>query len=382
MNKGTKAIHAWRDVDINNIKPITMPLYSSIPYEFPTEYKIYGHVLKYSREENPNAYAFEYTLAQLEKCRFGLAFSSGMSSISTLFTLTNLKGKVLVICKEIYGSTLILARKLKDIGLKVIEVLPSEEDIISNIRNESIVFIESITNPLLKVFDLEVIGKACKEFNALLVVDNTFASPILLNPIDYGADIIIHSITKYIGGYNDVLGGAILLNDEPLFNELLELRKLLGTIISPYSAYLALRSIKTLKIRVLKHSDNAKVIAEFLEDHPKIEEVYYPGLKSNPRYKIACKLLKGGFGGVVSFTIKGTTNDALNLLSKFKIIRPSPSFGGTESLIVHPLSSSHKDLTEEDRKLLGIKGNLLRLSVGLEDVEDIIEDLDTALSTL
>ena len=382
IGKGTKAIHAWRDIDLSSIKPITMPLYSSIPYEFPTEYRVYGKVLKYSREENPTVYAFEYTLAQLEKCRYGLAFSSGMSSISTLFTLASLKGKVLVICKEDYGSTLTLARKLKSIGLRVNETLPNEEDIVNHIENEGIVFLESITNPLLKVFDLEVIGKACKESNALMVVDNTFASPVLLNPVDYGSDIVIYSITKYIGGYNDVLGGAILLNDELLLNELLELRKLLGTIMSPYSAYLALRGLKTLKARVLKHSENAKIIAEFLEDHPKVEEVYYPGLKSNPRYEIACKLLKGGFGGVISFTIKGTTNDAINLLRRFKIIKPSPSFGGTESLIIHPLSSSHKDLSEEDRRILGIKGNLLRLSVGLEDVEDIMEDLNSALSTL
>ena len=340
--------------------------------------------LKYSREENPTVRALERVFARLEKTMDSVAFNSGMGSISsTLYALVS-SGETVLIPYESYGTTIQLLDDMGKYGVKVKKVFPSTEDIIENLsRDVSLVFIETMTNPTLKIIDVREVAKATRELGIKLVVDNTFASPVIFNPVDAGANVVLHSATKYIAGHNDVLGGFSATDDIELIREIWDWRKKLGTIIQPFDAYLILRGIKTLELRFRRHSENALAIAEFLQDHPKVIEVHYPGLKDSPYYSLACKMFsKKLFGGVVSFKIKGSMNDAKKVMLSTLIIKPSPSLGGTESLMTLPALSSAKYIPKEYREKVGITDNLLRLSVGLEDVNDIIEDLDRALSRI
>ncbi len=340
--------------------------------------------LKYSREENPTVRALERVLAKLEGAIDAVAFNSGMSSISsTLLALVN-SGETVLIPYESYGTTLQFLDNLGKFGVKVKKVYPSTEEIVENLdKNVHLVFVETITNPTLKIINVEEVAKAVKELGIKLVVDNTFASPIIFNPIKAGAHVVVHSATKYIAGHNDVLGGFSATDNVELVVEIWDWRRKLGTIIQPFDAYLVLRGLKTLELRFEKHSENALAVAEFLQEHPKIVEVYYPGLKENPYYSLACRIFRRKlFGGVVSFKIRGGIEEAKKVLLSTSIIKPSPSLGATESLITIPALSSAKYIPKEYREKVGVTDNLLRLSVGLEDVNDIIEDLDRALSRI
>jgi cystathionine gamma-synthase len=361
------------------------PIYLSAIYEQKISSKLTDRAteLKYSREENINARALEKILAKLEKGVDALVFNSGMAAISTLLMRLVNKDTKLLLSQEMYGTSITISEILENkIGIKKILEFPETNNIIEAIitHKPNIVFIETITNPTLKVFDIESIGKVCKEYNCKLIVDNTFATPILINPLTYGANYVIHSLTKYIAGHNDVIAGAIIFDSIEEVIETWEWRRIMGTILSPFEAYLSIRGAKTLKIRFIKSSESARAIAEYLHDHPKIERVYYPGLPDSPYRSIAEKLFKEKiFGGVVSFVVRGGRESVRKIFNKLNIIRPSPSLGGTESLLTYPIVSASKNIPADIREKIGIVEGLLRLSVGLEDVNDLIEDLDQAL---
>jgi cystathionine gamma-synthase len=364
------------------------PIYLSAIFEqkIPTRQSRRGTELKYSREENPTVYSFEKIIAKLEKGFDALAFNSGMSSISaTLIALTKSGSKILV-PYEMYGTTIQLIDLLQQkFDVKKISVYPDTKDIIEEIKRSGpdIVFIETITNPTLRIFDVPEIAKTCNDLGCSLIVDNTFATPILYNPIEHDARIVIHSVTKYIAGHNDIIGGVVVVKNQEDLNLLWDWRRILGGIMQPFEAYMAIRGVKTLKIRFEKTSNSAKAIAEFLKDHSAVKEVYYPGLDESPYKPVADKMFKQKiYGGVVSFEVRGGASSVDKILRKVKIIKPSPSLGGSESLLTYPIISASKYIPEEIRKRLGITDGLLRLSVGLEDTEDLIEDLSQALSTI
>ncbi len=368
----TRAIHEGNPEGID----IIPPLHQTAIFKHPFGGEIRGRELKYSREDNPTVHLLEKKMAALEGGEDCMAFSSGMAAISTLLMSMVSKGDTILTSKEIYGATLILFRSLEKFGIKVEAVLnDSVQDHIE--KDKKLVFVETITNPILKVSDIPNLIKVCKEKGATLVVDNTFATPINLRPLELGADYVVESATKYLGGHNDVIAGILAGSKlDPIW----EWRRNLGGSLDPFASYLVIRGLKTLKLRVQEHNRRAQEIAEHLNDHKKVKEVYYPGLKTNRYFDMASKFMKG-FGGVVAFEVEDGKK-AQRLLKSFKLIKTAPSLGGTETLITHPASSSHKNISLAERKELGIEEGLLRISVGLEDVEDIINDLDQGLNSI
>jgi cystathionine gamma-synthase len=364
------------------------PIYTSVVYEY-IDYELglatftdRGNYLRYGREENPTTRALEKVVSKLENAEDALAFNSGMAAISTLFLWHLKPGDKIVVPMELYSSTFVLLNNLAvKMNLKIERVWPSAEAIIEAVdKNTSMIFIETMTNPTNKVIDLDHLSKSVDLEKITLVVDNTFTTPVILKPVKYKARFVVHSMTKYFGGHNDVVGGVIAGSKKDV-SELWNWRRVLGGILQPFEAYMIIRGVKTLEVRFERESNNAKAVAEYLAEHPKIEEVLYPGLPTNPYHNIAKKLFeKPLFGGVVSFKVKGSYNDTINFMKKLKIIKRSPSLGGTESLIVIPAKSGSQFIEYEYRQKLGITDNLVRLSVGLEDVNDIIEDLAQALN--
>jgi len=336
--------------------------------------------LKYSREENLTVNALEKAMCKLEQAEDTLAFNSGMAAISTIYLNTLTSGETVLITKESYGLTQQLAKDLNKFGVKTILAGPETNDLVNSIdKHVKMVIIETITNPLLKVVDIDKIAKRCLEVGVRLVVDNTFATPLLLKPLKHGAWISMNSLTKYIGGHNDLIGGSIA-SDSKTILQLWEWRKKIGNIMNPFEAFLVLRGLPTLKIRFMQQSKTAKELAEYLHNHKGIEEVFYPGLKDSPYFKTANRLFNEKvYGGVLSFKIKGGKDKALNFLKKVNIIKASPSLGGVESLATYPVLSASRGMDQEVREQLGITENLIRLSVGLEDVEDLKEDIDSSL---
>uniref|UniRef100_A0A7C3ISS8 Cystathionine gamma-synthase family protein n=1 Tax=Candidatus Methanomethylicus mesodigestus TaxID=1867258 RepID=A0A7C3ISS8_9CREN len=369
----TKAIHSGDDG-----KNIISPIYQTAIFKHPNGEKIRGKDLKYSREDNPTVHLLEQKVASLECGEDCLAFSSGMAAISTAFLALAAKGDEVLTSKEVYGASLILLRSLKKFGLEVKCVL--NEELANSIKpSTKFVFVETMTNPTLSVPDLPEIIKASRENAATLIVDNTFATPVNLRPLEIGADFVVHSATKYLGGHNDVIAG-VLSGSTSRIEGIWEWRRNLGGSLDPFAAYLVMRGLKTLKLRVLEHNKNATLIAQFLESHKKVKRVNYPGLVSSP-YNKRAKRFMSGFGGVISFEV-GDGMQAYRLISELKMIKPAPSLGGVETLITHPASSSHKNISPEERRELGIAEGLVRLSVGLEDVEDIMQDLGNALEKI
>jgi len=343
-----------------------------------------GFDLKYSREENLTVRALEKILAKLEDGLDSLAFSSGMAAISAAFLSKLKSGSKILLPKECYGATQQLAQALEKLGVKVILARSDSEEFLEKLEeNVSLALVETITNPLVKVVDVKAVAERCRELNIPLIVDNTFATPVIYNPLKDDAWIALHSLTKYIAGHNDVIGGAIIVKDSEDLELLWDWRRMLGSILSPFDAFLTIRGVATLEARFEKQSKTALELAEFLEDHPKIEEVYYPGLSSSPYKRVADALFKKRlYGGVLSFKVKGGQREVIAVLRKVEVIKSSPSLGGVESLLTYPIWSAVKNMPEELRRELGITDNLLRLSIGLEDVEDLKEDLDAALSTI
>jgi len=340
-----------------------------------------GVDLKYSREENPTVAYLEKVISKLEGAEDSLCFNSGMAAISTVYLNALKAGDNIVITSEAYGTSIKLAEDLAKFGVRVKKAYPSAEDIISQIDSETkIVFVEVMTNPTLKVIDIEKISEKTRKSGIQLIADNTFLSPYNFKPLSHGADISLESLTKYISGHNDVIGGSVSGNKGKIL-ELWEWRRMLGSILNPFSAYLTLRGVKTLGIRLERQQESALKVARYLASNSKVVDVLYPGLETSEYHDLAKRLFRG-FGGVLSFRIKGGREEVFTVLKSLKLIRPSPSLGGTESIMTYPVLSASSSISEDERIKLGITDSLLRLSVGMEDVEDIISDLENALSKI
>ncbi|WP_338603615.1 aminotransferase class I/II-fold pyridoxal phosphate-dependent enzyme [Sulfolobus tengchongensis] len=375
MRDATKSVKE----DIDEITgAITTPIYQTTAYLYPE-----GEKYRYSREANPTVLELAKKIAELENAEIGIAFSSGMGAISTTaLSLLKPNNRVLV-HRDMFGrSYRFFTDYLRSWGVNVDASFPGSNNIIEMAKSKKydFVFVESITNPLLRVIDIFELSKVVKEQGGILAVDSTFSTPINQKPLELGADIVIHSASKFLAGHNDVIAGLAAGYSKHL-NVVDQMRRTLGTSLDPHAAYLTLRGIKTLKIRMDVINRNAEQIAEFLEGHTKVAKVYYPGLKSHVDYEIAKKVLKG-FGGVLSFEVRGNQENALKVMKSLKLIIPAQTLGGVNSVISHPATMSHRTLSLEERKVVGISDSLLRLSVGIEDVNDLIEDLDRALSTI
>lgn len=338
---------------------------------------------EYSRAANPTRQALEDALASIENGARGLAFSSGLAATDCLLRLFK-AGDEIIAMDDLYGGTYRLFTRLyKDSGIKFHFVdmndLEGFEKLIN--ANTKLVWVETPTNPLMKLADIAEIAKITKKHNILFAVDNTFATPYLQKPLDLGADIVMHSATKYLGGHSDVIAGALVIKDKELGDELHFKQFATGGTLGPMDSFLVLRGIKTLHLRVQRHCENGVKVAEFLMNHPKVERVYYPGLENHPFHEIAKKQMIGGFGGMVTFTFKsGAKQDAITFLEKLKVFTLAESLGGVESLANHPALMTHASIPEDKRKEVGITDDLVRLSVGVEDADDLIEDLKQALA--
>jgi cystathionine gamma-lyase len=381
MKFSTKAIHVGEEPNFKDggCGDVCIPIHLASTFareevEKPTS----GY--EYSRTGNPTRHALEKKLAALENAQYGLAFSSGMAAETTLLMSLVKKGDNIVAFNDLYGGTKRLFNKtLSNFGLDFTYVdARNTENVAGAIRdNTKIIWLESPTNPLLLLCDIREISKIAKDHNIITVVDNTFASPFFQNPIDLGADVVVHSTTKYIGGHSDVIGGAVMLSNEDLYKKIKFNQNALGAIPSPFDSFLVLRGIKTLAIRMERHSHNAQKIAEYLEAHPKVDRVHYPGLKSHTQHDLAERQMSGS-SGMLSFELEGDLKKAKVLMSKFRVFALAESLGGVESLVEHPALMTHKGLPEEEKLRIGITENLIRLSIGIEDVNDLIEDLDYA----
>ncbi|RLE89009.1 MAG: cystathionine gamma-synthase family protein [Thermoprotei archaeon] len=383
MGLRTDSIHAHEYFD-RTTGAFIPPIYQIAMFEQPgwTRTTDRGTDLKYSREENPTVRALEKLLARLELAEDALCFSSGMATVATVYFSLLKRGDVVVIPMELYGTSLQLALELRKYGVEVLLSWPETDKIIDIVnRKVKLVFIETMTNPMLRVIDVPELAKVCRDLGVVLVVDNTFVTPVLYQPMRDHVDMVIHSMTKYIAGHNDVVAG-VLAGSKKRVIEVWDWRRKLGNILAPFEAYLVLRGVKTLGIRMKTHCENAQAIAEFLRDHPKVKEVYYPGLSDDRYHSIAKRVFKNGYGGVVSFKVRGGKEEVLKILRELSIIKAAPSLGGPESLISYPIISAAKVIPDDIREKLGITEELLRLSVGLEDVDDLIEDLDNALKKI
>lgn len=374
----TIAVHAGTEPE-----PVTgaimTPIFltSTFVQEAPGVHKGYD----YSRADNPTREAHEKALAQIERgCDYALAFSSGLAAEQAIIQTLNPGDRILV-CDDVYGGTGRLFRRLYakyNLDFQFIDMSDLELVKKTATPNTKLVWVESPTNPTMKVIDIAAMSQIAKSVGAKLVVDNTFASPVFQSPMLMGADIVMHSSTKYIGGHSDMIGGALMLKDKELYEQLKFVQFAAGAVPSPFESFMFLRSIKTLAIRMEQHAKNAQQVAEFLAGHKKVKKVHYPGLKSHPQYDLAQKQMSG-FSGMVSFDMNGTYDDVLKFLKKLKVFALAESLGGVESLVNHPEKMTHASVPEELRKKLGIGPTLLRLSVGIEDAQDLVADLEQAL---
>jgi cystathionine beta-lyase len=337
---------------------------------------------EYSRAANPTRTALENALASIENGTRGLAFASGLAATDSVMKLLK-PGDEVIAMDDLYGGTYrMFARIYQDLGIKFHFVdmndLVKFESLIN--ANTKLVWVETPTNPLMKLADIAEIAKITKKHKLLFAVDNTFATPYLQKPLDLGADIVMHSATKYLGGHSDVIAGALIVKDQELGEKLHFAQFATGGTLGPQDSYLVLRGIKTLHLRVQRHCENGIKVAEFLANHPKVERVYYPGLASHPFHEIAKKQMIGGFGGMVTFTFKsGAKADAIDFLEKLKVFTLAESLGGVESLANHPALMTHASIPEDKRKEIGITDDLVRLSVGVEDIDDLLADMAQAL---
>lgn len=375
----TKAIHAGQEADPTTGAVMT-PIYQTSTYQqkAPGDHKGY----EYSRGTNPTRKALEDCLAALENAQYGLAFSSGMAATDCVLRLLK-PGDEVVTGDDLYGGSYrIFTKVYEPLGIVFKFVNTSDlEAVRSAITDKTkLIWIETPTNPTLKIADIEGIGKIAKEHNIRYAVDNTFASPYLQNPMDLGADIVMHSVTKYLGGHSDVVMGALVMNDEELYKQLWFYYNACGGTPGPQDAFLVLRGIKTLHLRMRAHCENGRQVAEYLKNHPKVEKIYWPGFTDHPGHELAKKQMKD-FGGMVSIVLKGADlQETFRIASNFKVFTLAESLGGVESLINHPATMTHGSIPKEIREKVGVVDNLLRLSVGVEDAEDLIADLEQALA--
>lgn len=382
MKFATKAIHCGEEPNLKEggCGDVVTPIHLASTFARAEIDKPTGGY-EYSRTCNPTRKALEERLAVLENAKHGLAFASGLAAETTLILALLKKGDHVVAFEDLYGGTRrLFDRSLSKFGLDFTYVDATD---VANVEaaiqsNTKLIWLETPTNPLLKLCDIKAISRKAKGHSAITVVDNTFASPYLQTPLDFGADLVVHSTTKYLGGHSDVVGGAILVSDDMLYNKLRFSQNALGAVPSPFDCFLVLRGTKTLSLRMEKHCQNALTLAKYLADHPKIERVLYPGLKEHSQHELAKKQMKNKFGGMLSFYLKQTV-DAKSFLKKLKVIAIAESLGGVESLINQPATMTHASLPKQERERIGITDNLFRLSVGIEDVEDLESDLEQAL---
>ncbi len=378
MKFGTKAIHAGIEPDPST-GAIMTPIYQTSTYvqTSPGQHKGF----EYSRTHNPTRKALENSLAILENGKHGLCFSSGMGAIDTIIKMFE-PGDEIISTNDLYGGSYrIFTKVFQRYGLKFNFVPMHNTEAIEEKINEKtkMLWVETPTNPLMNIIDIKACAALAKKHNILLAVDNTFSTPYLQNPLDMGADIVMHSVTKYIAGHSDVVMGAIVVNDDKLRDTLAFLQNSCGAVPGPQDCFLVLRGIKTLHVRMQRHCENGRIVAEYLDKHPKVGKVYWPGLSHHPNHEVAAQQMKD-FGGMISFTLKSDTKeDAVKVLEKFKYFTLAESLGGVESLSGHPASMTHASIPVAERQKSGLKDSLIRLSVGLEDVEDLVEDLRQAI---
>ncbi|MBM4167632.1 MAG: PLP-dependent transferase [Ignavibacteria bacterium] len=376
MGFSTKAIHAAIEPD-----PVTgsimTPIHLTSTYVQEELGKHKGY--EYARVSNPTRTVLEKQIAALEGGKEGLAFASGMAAIATIFSLLK-SGDHVIVSHDVYGGTYRLGKLvLGNFQLEFDFVDASETDNLKKAIKPStkMVFIETPTNPTMTITDLTAVSRLCQARKLISIVDNTFATPYFQTPLDHGIDIVVHSATKYLNGHSDMLGGLIVLNDADLTERLRFLQKSIGGIMSPFEAWMCLRGMKTLAVRMDRHNANAMEIAEFLQNHRKVQKVNYPGLISHPEHRLARKQMRG-YGGMISFDL-GSLEKAKGFLKKVRLCALAESLGGVETLISHPVTMTHASVPPEQRKKIGVTDGLVRISVGIEDVEDIIADLNQAL---
>ncbi len=379
MKFNTKVIHGNQHHDPST-GAVMPPVYQTSTFVQKSPGQPIGDY-EYSRAANPTRTALEEALASIENGTRGLAFSSGLAATDSVLKLLK-PGDEVVAMDDLYGGTYrMFARIYQEFGIKFHFVDMNDLDKFESLINVNtkLVWVETPTNPLMKLADIAAIATITKKHQILFAVDNTFATPYLQKPLDLGADIVMHSATKYLGGHSDVIAGALIVKDEALGEKLHFAQFATGGTLGPMDSYLVLRGIKTLHLRVQRHCENGAKVAAFLAQHSKVARVYYPGLESHPFHEIAKKQMIGGFGGMVSFTFtSGAKADAISFLEKLKVFTLAESLGGVESLANHPALMTHASIPEDKRKEIGITDDLVRLSVGVEDIDDLLLDLEQA----
>ncbi|MDU8884804.1 cystathionine gamma-synthase [Yeosuana sp. MJ-SS3] len=378
MKFNTKTIHGGQEHDIayGSVMP---PIYQTSTYAQSTPGGHKGY--EYSRSQNPTRHALEKAFASIENGNYGLAFGSGLASIDAIIKLLK-PGDEVISTNDLYGGSYRLFTKIySEFGIKFhfigMQNATNIEDFVNS--KTKLIWVETPTNPMMNIIDIKATVKIAKKHDILLAVDNTFATPYLQRPLDLGADIIMHSATKYLGGHSDVVMGALVVNDKELADKLYFIQNASGAVCGPQDSFLVLRGIKTLHIRMQRHCENGKTVAEYLNSHPKIEKVYWPGFESHPNHEIAKSQMKD-FGGMVSFVTKGNNyQDAIRIVENLKVFTLAESLGGVESLAGHPASMTHASIPKEEREKTGVVDSLIRLSVGIEDIDDLIADLRQAI---
>lgn len=375
----TRCIHGGQQHDPTT-GAVNVPIYQTSTYAqaAPGEHK--GYV--YARGHNPTRHAFERAMADLEDGIAGFGFGSGMAAMDAILDLLPANAHMIA-SDDLYGGSYRLFERVRKgtTGLTVTYVDMSDVKNVSDaIKPETkMIWVETPTNPLLKLTDIAAVAAVAKKHNLLSVIDNTFATPALQRPLTLGIDIVVHSATKYIGGHSDVIGGVVVVNNQELADKLKFIQNATGGILGPFDSFLALRGVKTLDVRMERHCTSGLKVAAWLEKHPKIEKVFYPGLPSHPQHALAKKQMSG-FGGMITAVIKGDLESSRRMLSACKVFTLAESLGGVESLIEHPAIMTHASIPKEQREALGISDGLIRLSIGIESADDLISDLDEALS--
>ena len=381
MKFATKTIHAGQKADPTT-GAIMTPIYQTSTYKQarPGDFKGY----EYSRTGNPTRTALENNLAALENGKYGLCFGSGLGAIDAIIKLLS-PGDEVISTNDLYGGTYRIFTKIfEDYGIKFHFIgMENAENVAAFINeNTKLIWAETPTNPMLNIIDIENLGEIAKKHNLLFAVDNTFATPYLQKPLDLGADIVMHSLTKYMGGHSDVVMGAIICKDDALAEKLYFIQNSTGAVPGPMDSFLVLRGIKTLHLRMQRHCENGKAIAHFLKDHPKVSGVFWPGFESHTNHEVAKKQMDD-FGGMVSFNLVGNKlDDAIVVVSNTHYFTLAESLGGVESLCGHPASMTHAAIPKQEREKTGVVDSLIRLSVGVEDIEDLIADLKQALDKI
>ena len=379
MKIGTKAIHAGVSPD-KTTGAIMTPIYQTSTYVQDGVGNHKGY--EYSRTQNPTRSALQNSIAALENGEFGACFGSGLAAIDCLIKMLN-PGDEVISTNDLYGGSYRIFKTIfEKYGIVFHFVNMSNKQNVSDKINSKtkLIWIETPSNPMMNIVDIEAMVSISKVNNIMVCVDNTFATPYLQNPLDLGADVVMHSVTKYLGGHSDVVMGALVTSNAKIAEEIYRIQNSSGAIPAPMDCFLVLRGIKTLHVRIQRHCENAEKVAHFLKSHPKVDKVYWPGLEEHLNHDIAKKQMRG-FGGMISFNLKGNQlDDALKVVSKVKVFSLAESLGGVESLIGHPVTMTHASIPKKIREESGVVDSLIRLSVGIEDVEDLITDLQMALN--